>query len=101
MLKFDVDCVVRIDVRPIDVVRNDTASARIHTCRQRRAIYHGDTRIYRMMVSKRHALTRELPKRRSIVLGHKIWTHPVPYNNHYLTLRFRYDRGGRRAEKQQ
>src|SRR5213596_2498577 len=83
------------------MVRNDTALTGINTGRNGRAIYHRGTRIYRVMVSKSDAFTRELPKRRSILLGHKIRTHPVPHNHHYMTLRFRgYDRGGRQADDQ-
>src|SRR5437667_12537374 len=77
------------------MVRNDTALAGINSGHNGRAIYHRGTRIYRMMVSKSDAFTRELPKRRSILLGHKIRTHAVPHNHYYMTLGFRgYDRCG-------
>jgi hypothetical protein len=46
-----------------------------------------------MMISESGALARELPKRWSILLGHKIRTHPIPHDDHYMVLGFRgYDR---------
>jgi hypothetical protein len=51
------------------------------------------------MVTKSDALARKLPKHRSILLAHKIRTHPVPYNYDDVALEFRgYHRCSRRAD---
>ena len=97
--EFDVDRMVRIDVRPIDMIRNDAALARINTSHHGRAVYHRSTGIRRVMVSKSHAFARQFPERRSILLGHKIRTHPIPHNHYYVALGFcGYHRCGRRAD---
>ena len=99
--QFDIDCVVRIDVRAIDMVRNDAALAGINSGHHGRAVYHRRTGIHRMMVTKSDAFASELPKRRSILLVYKIRTHPIPHDHHYMTLGFRrHGRCDRRADGQ-
>src|SRR3954453_7484269 len=93
---------VWIDVGSIDVVRNDAAITRVNTGYHSRAVYHRGTGINGMMIPKSDALARELPKSRSILLGHKIRTHPVPHDNHYMPPWFsRHDGGSGKQQKHQ
>ena len=51
------------------------------------------------MIAKNNPLTRELPKRGSVLLAHKIRTHSIPRDDDHMALGFRrYDRCSRRAD---
>src|SRR5437016_9565512 len=82
--QLDIDRMVWIDVGSIDMVSNDAAITRVNTGYHGRGVHHCGTGINRMMIPKSDTLPRELPKSRTILLAHKIWTHPVPHNHHYM-----------------
>src|SRR5436190_13830397 len=75
--QFDIERAARIDVWSIDVIRNDAAIPWVNTGYHRRAVHHRGARINGVVISKRDALVRKLPKGRSILLAHKIRTHSI------------------------
>src|SRR5947207_1929611 len=86
---LNIDRVLRIDFRPIQMVCDDSISTGINTGDHRGPVHHRGTGINRMMVAKSDSLMRQLPKRRRVLFAHKIRPHSVPDDHDYMPLGFR------------
>src|ERR1043166_6464594 len=73
-----------IDVRAIDVIRQDSVVSGIISSDDGSSIHNGRTRIDRMVIPKKHSSACQSPKRWSISFGYKVGTHPVPDDNDHV-----------------
>ena len=81
------------------MVRDDSVLARVNAGYERRAVYHGSTRIDGMVITKRDSLARQLPKGWRILFGNEIRTHPVPDHDNDVARLIRGLRSGRKSAK--
>src|ERR1700736_3377171 len=83
---FDVDRFFCIDLWPIIVICQDSASIWIIPGDDCSSVDDRGAWINRMMVSKCDSTLRELPKSRRVFLGNKVGTHAVPYNDDHVSI---------------
>src|SRR5215471_18688240 len=83
---FDVDRFSSIDRRLIIMIGQNTAAIRIMAGVDRSPVHDRCARINGVMIAESHAALSELPKGRRILLAHKIGTHPVPNDDHNVSI---------------
>ena len=99
---LNIDRVLRIDFRPIQMVCDDSISTGINTGDHRGPIDHRRAEVNGMVIAKNDSIMRKLIKRRGVFFADKIRSHPVPDDYDYMPLRFqRTGCDGRHAEAPQ